>query len=100
MSAGSQNLEDPALAKSQSTVTCMLVVCVNDPLCAVICAVYDTGVVVVVTVFELDPPPPPQPTITPTNRSAHTPILIRVRSSLPRLADHPRKTKITKQTHI
>jgi hypothetical protein len=75
----------------------MLVVCVNDPLCAVICAVYATGVGVVVTVFVLDPPPPPQPTIIPTNKTAQTPIIIRVRSSLPRLADHARKTKITKQ---
>jgi hypothetical protein len=74
----------------------MLVVCVNDPLCAVICAVYDTGVVVVVTVLVVDPPPPPQPTIIPTNRSEQTPMAIRTRSSV-LLADHARKTKIIRQ---
>src|SRR5579863_4182817 len=75
----------------------MLVVCVNDPLCAVICAVYNTGVVVVVTVLELDPPPPPQPTIIPTNKTAHIPIAARVRSSPPALAKHTRASRITKQ---
>src|SRR5580704_766641 len=49
-----------------------------EPLCAVICAVYDAGVGVV-TVFEVEPPPPPQPANAPAIRSAQTPKLRRGR---------------------
>jgi hypothetical protein len=78
----------------------MFVVCVIDPLCAVICAVYVAGVGVV-TVFEPELLPPPQPVNALTIRSAQKPkpSRIRVREAFPAdakitNAHNPSQTKI------